>query len=270
MRTRLRTPGTAAICLVAVTLLAGCGSGGPAPAPSTPTAPVTIAPSTPTTPGTSSTPTVTTSPTATSPVPSPAGLVPVWPFTTLAQVAAWQQAYRSGGQQPWHLDVERTALSFTRGHLRYTEIDRVTTRSVNGGDARIGVGWNDENGAPHTVAELHLVRFGPGQDAPWVVVGTEDTYLTLTAPRYGATVTTPLAVGGRITGVDESLRVVVLGESNTPLAEVTGLPAGGERTPWTTTVRFSAPRGTVLTIAVSTGGHLKSVERFALTAVRAG
>jgi hypothetical protein len=193
----------------------------------------------------------------------------VWPFTTPAQVQAWQGTFRSSGQQPWHLDPDRTALAFCRDHLGYLEIDLVTTRSVAGADARLGVGWKGENGSPHTVGELHLVRFGPEQDAPWVVVGSDDTTLTLSTPGYGTAVTSPLTVGGRITGVDESLRVKVLGPaSSTPLAEVAGIPAGGENTPWTTTLRFVAPAGTVLTVAVSTGGHLMDVERFAITAVR--
>jgi hypothetical protein len=34
-------------------------------------------------------------------------------------------------------------------------------------------------------------------------------------------------------------------------------------------VAYSAPAGTVLTIAASTGGHVAAVERFAITAVRA-
>ena len=199
------------------------------------------------------------------------GLVALWPFTSVAQVQAWQTSFRTGGSQPWHLDVDRTALAFSRDHLGYTEIDRVTTRSVNGTDARLGVGWNDPNETTATVAVLHLIRLGGGQDAPWVVVGTDDTLLSLTTPRYGTSVRAPLSVGGLITGVDESLHVTVLGPgSSTPLGEVVGIPAGGERTPWSTTVTFAAPAGTVLTVAVSTGGHLKTVERFAITAVRVG
>jgi hypothetical protein len=195
--------------------------------------------------------------------------VPLWPFTTAAQVRTWQAAYRAGGQQPWHLDPRQTALSFVRSHLGYTEVDRVTSQSVQGADAHLGVGWDDPETREHTVAVLHLIRSGTGDDAPWVVVGTDDTLLTLDTPSYGAAVASPLRVGGRITGVDESLRVAVLGPiSPTPLGVVQGLPAGGERTPWTTTVRFAAPSGTVLTVAVSTGGHLKAVERFAITGVR--
>jgi hypothetical protein len=193
----------------------------------------------------------------------------VWPFTTTPQVRQWQAAYRSSGHQPWHLDAGQTALAFTRGHLGYDEIDRITTQSINNSDAHIGVGWRVPDSRDATVAVLHLTRFGAGPDAPWVVVGTDDTQLTLATPRYGSNVASPLRVGGRITGVDESLRLLVLGPaSSTPLFASHGLPAGGTRTPWSTTVHFDAPHGTVLTIAVSTGGHLKDVEEFAITAVR--
>jgi hypothetical protein len=197
-------------------------------------------------------------------------LVPLWPFTSLAQVRAWQVAFRTGGHQPWHLDPGATALSFARDHLGYRDVDRVTSRVVRGADARIGVGWNDAGAAGTTVAVVHLVRYGTGPDAPWVVVGTFDSRLTLDRPRYGSVVGSPLVVGGRVTGVDENLRVLVLGPTSaTPLAASAGLPAGGERTPWSTTLRFRAPPGTVLLIAVSTGGHRAAVEAFAITAARA-
>ena len=197
------------------------------------------------------------------------GLLPVWPFTTAAQAHQWQAAYRSGGHQPWHLDAGQTALAFTRDHLGYLEVDRVTTRSIRNDDAHVGVGWRVPGSRDGTVAVLHLIRLGSGSDAPWVVVGTDDTQLSLDTPRYGAVVTSPLRVGGRITGVDESLRILVLDSaSSTPLFASDGLPAGGTRTPWSTTVRFPARHGAVLTLAVSTGGHLKAVEEFAITAVR--
>lgn len=199
------------------------------------------------------------------------GLLPLWPFTTAAQVRQWQAAHRSGGSQPWHLDAGATALAFSSGYLRYTEIDRVTTRSIKGSDARLGVGWLVPGTASvRTVAVLHLIRVGSGSDRPWVVVGSDDSRLTIATPRYGSVVTSPLRVGGRITGVDENLRVLVLTPHATaPLYASSGIPAGGQRTPWATTVRFRAARGTVLTIAVSTGGHLRRVEAFAVTPVRA-
>lgn len=265
-----RTWSIAALAAVALTV-AGCGRDEPAATPGVAGA------SSSTSAGVA-----TTSPTGaatTSPAPSVAprtavrtrstALLPVWPFTTAAQVRQWQAAYRAGGHQPWHLDAGATALAFTRGHLGYVDVDRVTSRSIRNGDAHIGVGWRVQGSRYGTAAVLHLIKFGSGPDAPWVVVGTDDTRLTLDAPRYGSTVTSPVRIGGRITGVDENLRVRVLGPaSSTPLFSSRGLPAGGTRTPWSTVARFHAPHGTVLTIAVSTGGHLKAVELFAITAVR--
>jgi hypothetical protein len=254
---------TRALVIVAAAslVLAGCGSGpeGPADAGSRVTAASTSTAST-------SIAIVTGSPV----VPA-GGLVPLWPFTSVAQAEVWQASFRTGGQEPWHLDVEQTALSFTRSRLGYGEVDRVTSRSVHGADARIGVGWSVQGEATATVAVLHLIRLGAGQDAPWVVVGTDDGRLVLDRPGYGSTATSPLRIGGEITGVDESLHVKVLASTSAiPLGEVHGIPAGGEHSPWSATVDFSAPAGTLLIVAVSTGGHLKDVEQFAVTAVRAG
>jgi hypothetical protein len=195
---------------------------------------------------------------------------PLWPFIGVAEATAWQRSYREGGHQPWRLDARATALSFASGFLGYRGIDRVAGETRSGGEAWVTVGYADPNGATAAAAVVHLVRIGTGADAPWEVVGTRDTTLTLTQPRYGATVVAPIAVGGWITGVDESLRVQVRALGKPLLGEVTGIPAGGDRSPWSAQVRFAAPAGTVLTIAVSTGGHSAEVERFAVTGVRAG
>jgi hypothetical protein len=194
---------------------------------------------------------------------------PLWPFGGVADATAWQQTYRDGGHQPWHLDARATALSFASGFLGYKGIDRVARETRSGSETWVTVGYADPNGATAAAAVVHLARIGAGADAPWEVVGTRDTTLTLTQPRYGATVASPISVGGRITGVDESLRVQVRALGKPLLGQVTGIPAGGERSPWSAQVRFAAPAGTVLTIAVSTGGHSAQVERFAITGVRA-
>jgi hypothetical protein len=195
---------------------------------------------------------------------------PLYPFRSLGEVAQWQQAYRSGGHDPWHLDAGQTATSFASGHLGYAEIDQVTSTAMDAGGAHIGVGFVSEGGRKATAAVIHLLRFGKGADAPWEVVGTDDTDLTLTAPPYGAQVTSPIVVGGRITGVDESIRVQVRQvSSDKALGESCCVPAGGQRTPWQATVSFSGATDRVVTIAASTGGHLKQVERFTVTGLRA-
>jgi acyl dehydratase len=199
----------------------------------------------------------------------PFGYQPLWPFANLADVEAWQNAYRSGGHQPWHLDADATALAFTTGYLKFAGINVVVWRSIQGNEALVAVGYPIGNRAPGTAAVLHLAKFGTGTDAPWEVVGSKDTTLTLTQPGYGARVRSPVTVGGTITGVDESIRVQVhQPSSEQPIGQTDGLPAGGENTPWSTTVTYQGATAPALTIVASTGGHYTDVERFAITGIR--
>jgi hypothetical protein len=213
--------------------------------------------------------TPTASPTV-SVTPRPFRYQPLWPFASTAAAAAWQRTYRKGGQQPWHLDAEQTALSFTTGFLGFTELNQVVSRKVQGDDARIAVGYNPGGkGPPAVAAELHLVRLGQGLDAPWEVVGTIDTTLSLDRPRYGASVTSPLTASGLITGVDESIRLEVRQPSSTgPIGTSCCTPAGGTNRPWSARVTFKDATAPALTLIASTGGHVQSVERFAITAIR--
>ena len=138
------------------------------------------------------------------------GYQPLWPFPTTAAATTWQLAYRTSGVQPWHLDPGLTALGFTTGHLGFTEVNQETSRRIVGREAWIRVGHHQPDGHMGTAAVVHLARMGAGGDAPWEVVGTQDSTLSITAPAYGASVSSPLTAGGRITGVDEALRVAVI------------------------------------------------------------
>ncbi|MBT2445613.1 hypothetical protein J7F03_00615 [Streptomyces sp. ISL-43] len=260
-------------------LLTACGgsgghsstSGSPSAVPGTSSAP-SPAPTAPGTPGTPGTPAPTTpAPDGGTPPLGSALLQPMWPFTTLAQAQAWERAFHSGGHQPWHLDPDQTALSFTQGYLGFQDVGRVSARTVSGRDARIGVGLSAPEGARGTAAVIHLVRYGTDQDAPWEVVGTDDTTFSLTMPAYGSIVHSPVHTGGRITGVDESVRVQVRQPSSTaPLGTSCCTAAGGSAQPWNASVSFAGADDPVLTIVASTGGHISSVERFTVTAVRTG
>ncbi|GAA1643270.1 hypothetical protein GCM10009744_36840 [Kribbella alba] len=274
---------SALLTALGVILLGGQSDSGqlavPLPLPSTtPTRPPTTATPTPKpTTATPSTPNPSTPAGTASPTPSTSAAVkpfayqPLWPFSSAAEAAAWQRTYRAGGQQPWHLDAEQTALSFTTGFLGFTEINKAASRSLRDDDARIAVGYQTGTGPLTVAAVLHLVRLGEGPDAPWEVVGTIDTTLTLTQPRYGATAASPLTVGGQLSGVDESIRVEVRQPSSEqPIGTFCCQPAGGDRQPWSAQVKFQGATATALTVVASTAGQLHPIDRFAITALRPG
>jgi len=224
------------------------------------TSPATTAPAT----------TTRAAPTSVTPAPSPFPYQPLWPFVSPAEVATWQRAYRSGGNQPWHLDADATALGFTQGYLGFNEVNKVVSRKIGATEARVSVGYDTGAGPSSISAVIHLVKYGAGPDAPWEVVGTTDApEFTLTTPRYGASVSSPVTVGGQIMGVDENIKVQVRQQSSAAaLGEFCCLPAGNSGAPWTATVTFSGASGTVLTIVASTGGHFQGVERFTVTGVQ--
>jgi hypothetical protein len=200
----------------------------------------------------------------------PAGYLPLYPFSSLANAHAWQASYRSGGHQPWHVNAGMTATAFA-AWLGYTGVDQVAHQTVNGDDARVTVGYTLPNGKTASAAVVHLIRVSSGKDAPWEVVGTDDTTFSLDTPGYGSTAGSPVTVGGTITGVDENIRAGVYGLTyGTPAGTYCCRAAGGTRSPWSATVTFHAPAGQVLTIAAATGGHVAAVERFAVTGIRAG
>jgi hypothetical protein len=257
-----------------VTALAFVLAGDDDPTPTTAPTGGTATPSAPATTAPATTAPATATP---GPSPSPSAVRPapflnesLWPFASPAAAVTWQIA-RGDRHQPWRLDPSLTAVSFARDYLGFTEIDTATSRVVRGDQAWIGVGSTRPEGR-FTAAVLHLTRIGAtgryATSRPWEVVGSRDADLTLTTPHYGAVVHSPLTVGGRITGVDESLHVQLRTLGGPVLGEVRGIPAGGVGQPWQAKLEFADGRGRVATVAVSTGGHLLEVERFAITAVR--
>ncbi len=228
----------------------------------------TSRPSTATSTPTTALPTATT-PTTTA---AAAGPVYVYPFARLADAQAWQRAFESDGRQPWHLDAAATARSFAGFAGGAGQIDEVIAQHTDASGTHVALGYHNPNNLAVTAGTVRLVRVGTGTDAPWEVVGNDQSgAFTLTAPRLGATVTAPVAVSGRITGVDENIRVRVFALSrDTPIGDRCCLPAGGQQTPWTTTVSFASTGSAVVVIVATTGGHLQEIERFAFTAARVG
>jgi hypothetical protein len=211
--------------------------------------------------------------------PSVAGeSIALWPFTNSAQVQAWIVAEGAKGHQAWHLDPARTAMNFAEQYLGYAGMDQVVSQVFTGRRAQIGIGWDDVGAETpgreagevgrHRAAVVHLIRYGSGDHAPWVVVGADDDGLVIDGPTYGATAFSPLAVNGRLTRMDGSLQIKVLAGSTAPLTQVDGITAAGTSRAWSTRLTFAAPHGSVLTVAVSVGGHRRAVERFAITVVR--
>jgi hypothetical protein len=192
---------------------------------------------------------------------------PLWPFADQAAAETWLRDRRPVGDSLWHADPAATALKFAREFLGFTDLDRTTTANVQPREAWIGVGQADPRGESLTVATVHLARLGPAADAPWEVVGTEDTELTLDTPAYGSPVQPLLTVGGTISGVDESLHVQARQLSGL-IGEFCCLPAGGQSSPWSATVPISPAQPGAVTVVVSTGGHYANIERFAITGLQ--
>ncbi len=250
-------------CLVTGAVMSGCGS----KPPSSSTTQTTPAPTT----TARSTPLPVTSTTSQANI-GLGSYLPLWPFATSEEVQAWEQSNSAGGHQPWHLDAGLTAQAFVTGYLGFTEIDTVIHTTIDASGAHVAIGFvTAGTSTSSTATVIHMVRWGTSPGSPWEVVGTDDTTFALTTPAYGSTVTSPATVGGTITGVDEQLVVTVhQSASSAPLGVSAGLPAGGVNTPWSTTVSYRGATEPVLAFVVQTGGHIRAVERFALTGVRNG
>ena len=197
---------------------------------------------------------------------------PMFPFANPAEAAAWHREHHGadvGAAEAWHHEAVATTLAFAK-FLGYTGLDRTGPTTGDARDAHVALGAENPDGRFSTAAVVHLVRLGRGATAPWEVVGTDDTAFSLTIPAYGAGVTSPLPVGGSISGVDESISVTVRAVHATEaLGAACCVAAGGEGTPWSTTVSFLPPPDGVVVIAASTGGHTATVERFTATAATA-
>ena len=191
------------------------------------------------------------------------GYQPLWPFGGYAAAELWRAG--RARSEPWHLDAGQTALTFTRAYLGFARMTLVTSKSTDGSGAHVGIGYRGTGGRPITAAVLHLVRFGPRADAPWEVVGSDDTDFSLERPAYGSAVSSPITVGGHISGLGDSIHLWIRQPGRAPLTDVCCLPAGGVQSPWQRPVSFSGSG--VLTIVAATGGRTQLVERFAIQGV---
>jgi hypothetical protein len=193
----------------------------------------------------------------------------LYPFANTAEVTAWQRESAAGGHQPWRLDAGLSAKAFAQ-YLGYTQASQVLSAHQDSTGAHVAVGFHNPNGEAVTSAVVHLVRVGSGTYQPWEVVGTDDTNFNIEDPSYGSTITSPVRVGGHITGVDESIAVHVQQLHANGFYGTCCTPAGGNNATWSTTASFGPLTDAVLIISASTGGHVQKVERFTVTGVRRG
>ena len=212
-----------------------------------------------------------TAPPTTTPAPPPTP-VGLWPFRSNYEADTWW-APNGPYREPWRMDAGETALRFTRDYLGYTDIDTVSNVTYDDDGARVTVGIKATPEITTTAAVIRLVRVGSTPNGPWEVIGTEDSDFTINP--IASPVSSPLTVSGSITGVDENIKVQVLGPSPgllQPSARRFGdaccAPAGEPSIPWSLTVDLTGDSSDLLTVAASTGGHLAGVERFTVTSLR--
>lgn len=214
-------------------------------------------------------PTTPTTQPPTSTAPADEAQPALWPFRDLAEARRWQVEEAPGGHSPWHGDAVATALAFTTGYLGFADVDTVVSSEIEATDAVVEVGYQSENGRPAPAAALRLIRFGDGPEAPWEVVGTVDDTMSITEPAPDVEISSPVRIGGLISGVDENVRVQIRDPAaQAPIGQSCCQPAGGENSPWSVSVSYRGASGATLTIVAATGGHVADVERFAVAGAR--
>jgi hypothetical protein len=216
-------------------------------------------------PAPSSTPDPTASPSSNgsiSPIVFSPGQLALWPFTSTRDEVSWQSAYQASGVDAWHLDADATAVKFATDYLGFTNMSTVTSRTEGSAKVEIGVGFGPPGNA--TAAVITVQR--SSSDAPWEATGATSPVLSISSPAAGATVGSTVTVSGQIIGVDESITVSVRQQGNNPVGQHCCQPAG-TGTPWSIAVALSSSQPGVAAIVASTGGHLETVEKFAVVGV---
>ena len=151
-----------------------------------------------------------------------------------------------------------TALAFAQ-FLGYTDIDQiVTSRGRRAGRARLGRVSEPGQREPHapprssTSSATELDPTSRGRSS------APTTRTSASRPRSTApSVTSPMPVGGRISGVDESITVHVQQlHSNGLLGQVCCIPGGGTDSPWAGTTTFANRPTRSSSSSASTGGHV--------------
>ena len=167
---------------------------------------------TPATQGPTSNPSTTTSP---APPPAVTFTDPaIWPFTSQPQADAWKSDH---GARAWAVDPLQVATHFVEDYLGLTGV----VASGTGSHIPLSVG-------SRSVGTVDLVQVGT--DGPWTVTTVGGTDLTITSPAADDAITSPTAVTGRITGVDENVRLRLLTSSGREISSAGA--SAGTAVPW--------------------------------------
>lgn len=230
---------TAAICVFATGLLAGCGE----------SADDTAATDTTLTEASATTDTPTTASTGTSD--APASSVPPAQKSETTTVAIWP--FRDG--DTIYEDPVALADAFASEYLGFTRLEVDDFEAADENSGRVAV-RSFTNGTPTVIDVARLDPTGG-----WVVLGATNEHLVVTSPDRGSTVTGPVAVSGESTAFEGTVDVMVreFGRMD-PIGQgfATG-GANGEMGPFTTLIDLAeggAEHGAVIvsTTSMEDGG----------------
>lgn len=181
----------------------------------------------------------------------------IWPFRSQAQADAWRT---DPGTKAWAGDPVQTTQRFLADYLRVSGVVASVPRSFAAPPpGRFTVQLDSAEGS---AGRVELAQYGDG--GPWTVVSVGGTDLTVTTPRPDGRVTSPQRVSGRVTGVDESVRVELVTFSGVVVATAYA-PAGSE-VPWETTISWTT-RGWTTGAVVATTRSFKDGSVTRITAL---
>jgi hypothetical protein len=185
--------------------------------------------------------------------------LPGWPFTTDAQAADW---VASPGERRWAADPVQVTQHLLDDLLELPG-EAVGTAGRGGDVVQVVV-----KAAGRPVSTVQLEQVGRGTNGPWSVTGASAEDVSITTPKAGGDVASPLTVTGRVTGYDESVRVRLFTGAGAQLADGHA-PAGAEQ-PWSQPLRWSQSTWTVGLLTASTYDGKGDLHALAVTPVRRG
>jgi hypothetical protein len=146
----------------------------------------------------------------------------IWPFRSTQEADAW----RGSGTKPWADDPIETARHFVSDYLKLSGVTASIPSSFPApADQRATVQLTADG---RSVGRVQLAAYRP--EGPWTVVTVGGTDLTITSPATNARITSPQRVTGRVTGVDESIRLDLITFSGLVIG--TSFAPAGSEVPW--------------------------------------